>query len=48
MLEQAGSLVGMDSGRVRGDLERFRDMIERRGQETGSWRGDVDRPNRSE
>jgi uncharacterized membrane protein len=28
--------------RVRGDLERFRDFVESRGQATGAWRGRVD------
>ena len=41
MKEKAGSMVGMDDRRVKGDLERFKDMIERRGVETGAWRGDV-------
>jgi uncharacterized membrane protein len=47
VLEQAGSLVGMDSRRVRGDLERFKEMIERRGRETGAWRGGIERPGTS-
>jgi hypothetical protein len=29
------------SRRVEGDLERFKDFIEKRGHETGSWRGTV-------
>jgi uncharacterized membrane protein len=41
MKEKAGSMVGMDDRRVKGDLERFKDMIEKRGVETGAWRGDV-------
>jgi uncharacterized membrane protein len=43
LLEQLGSALGMDSRRVHGDLERFRDLIESRGVETGAWRGEVDR-----
>ena len=39
--EKAGSMVGMDDRRVKGDLERFKDMIEQRGVESGAWRGDV-------
>jgi uncharacterized membrane protein len=42
--EQAGSMLGMDGRRVRGDLERFKEMIESRGAETGAWRGEVKRP----
>jgi hypothetical protein len=26
---------------VKGDLERFKEFIEGRGQETGAWRGEV-------
>ena len=40
-LEQAGSAVGLDERRVRGDLERFKELIEQRGAETGAWRGEV-------
>jgi hypothetical protein len=28
--------------RVKGDLERFKELIESRGAETGAWRGEVD------
>ena len=40
-LEQAGSAVGLDERRVRGDLQRFKELIEQRGAETGAWRGEV-------
>jgi uncharacterized membrane protein len=39
--ERAGSAVGLDNRRVRGDLERFKDLIERRGAESGGWRGEI-------
>jgi uncharacterized membrane protein len=39
--EKAGSALGFDSRRVKGDLERFKEMIESRGRETGAWRGEV-------
>jgi uncharacterized membrane protein len=39
--EKVGSAVGLDNRRVRGDLERFRDLLERRGVETGAWRGKI-------
>jgi uncharacterized membrane protein len=42
MKESVGSAVGMDSGRVKGDLESFKEFIESRGGETGSWRGEVE------
>ena len=41
MLEALGGAVGSDDRRVRGDLERFKEMIEERGVETGAWRGEV-------
>ena len=41
MMEKAGSALGFDSRRVQGDLERFKELIEARGQETGAWRGEV-------
>jgi uncharacterized membrane protein len=42
--ERIGSALGMDSRRVQGDLQRFKELIESRGGETGAWRGEVDRP----
>jgi hypothetical protein len=41
MLETLGSALGSDDRRVRTDLERFKEMIERRGTETGAWRDKV-------
>jgi uncharacterized membrane protein len=41
MVESTGATLGLDERRVEGDLERFRDLIERRGEETGAWRGGV-------
>jgi uncharacterized membrane protein len=40
-VENAGDALGFIRRRAAGDLERFRDMIEARGSETGGWRGDV-------
>jgi len=45
-VETAGDAVGAVKRRVEGDLERFKDFIERRGAETGAWRGEI--PNRDE
>jgi hypothetical protein len=42
-VEQVGAAVGADDRRVKGDLGRFKELIESRGQETGAWRGDVER-----
>jgi len=39
--ETVGSAAGLDSQRVRGDLKRFKELIESRGTETGAWRGEV-------
>ncbi len=41
MVEAAGSATGLDERRVRADLERFKDLIESRGAETGAWRGEI-------
>jgi uncharacterized membrane protein len=45
-IEQAGAAIGADDVRVRGDLERFKELIESRGLETGAWRGEVERGER--
>ncbi len=39
--ENVGDALGVVSLRVQGDLERFKDFIEKRGRETGAWRGQV-------
>ena len=39
--ERLGSAAGLDRRRVRGDLQRFKDLVEGRGSETGGWRGDI-------
>ncbi|GIF50640.1 polyketide cyclase/dehydrase/lipid transport protein [Asanoa ferruginea] len=44
MLEKAGDKLGMVDRRVEGDLKRFKEFIEGRGDETGGWRGEVARP----
>jgi uncharacterized protein (TIGR02271 family) len=41
LLEKTGDVLGIPSGRVEGDLERFRDFIEERGRESGGWRGQI-------
>ena len=42
MTEQLGAKVGIDSRQVKGDLKRFKELIELRGVETGAWRGEVE------
>lgn len=41
-LENVGDALGFVSGRVQGDLDRFKAFIESRGAETGAWRGEID------
>lgn len=47
VVENVGSALGFVTRRVEGDLERFKEFIEARGQETGAWRGKIDRPGTS-
>ncbi len=42
LVEKAGDALGVVERRVRGDLERFKEFVEARGQATGAWRGRVD------
>jgi uncharacterized membrane protein len=39
--EQLGAKIGIDSRQVKDDLERFKQLIESRGVESGAWRGEV-------
>jgi uncharacterized membrane protein len=41
-VEQIGSTAGLDTRRVKGDLGRFKELIESRGTESGAWRGEVE------
>jgi len=40
-LEKTADALGLVSGRVEGDLKRFKEFIESRGTETGEWRGEI-------
>jgi len=40
-VEKTGDALGVLSGRVENTLEQFKEFIERRGRETGGWRGEV-------
>jgi hypothetical protein len=42
-LETVGDALGFIKRRAAGDLERFKEMIEALGTETGAWRGEVER-----
>src|SRR5579872_1173629 len=41
LVETIGDKLGFVEGRVEGDLERFKEFVEKRGSETGAWRGEV-------
>jgi uncharacterized membrane protein len=43
--EKLGSAIGAPDRQVQGDLERFKELIESRGGESGAWRGEVPREN---
>jgi uncharacterized membrane protein len=44
--DTAGSILGLDRRRIRGDLERFSELVEGRGVESGAWRGTVEQGTR--
>ncbi|MGW0555788.1 SRPBCC family protein [Streptomyces sp. NPDC002926] len=39
--DKAASAVGLIDRRVKGDMRRFKEFVEERGEESGSWRGRV-------
>jgi uncharacterized membrane protein len=43
-VEKIGDFFGVVGSRARGDLERFKEFIERRGVESGAWRGEIPAP----
>ena len=44
IVENVGTALGFLERRVKGDLERFKEFLEKRGSETGGWRGNVEAP----
>ena len=46
LTETLGSALGADTRRVKGDLDRFKELVESRGVETGAWRGEVEQGQR--
>ena len=40
-MEKLGDALGIVSGRIEGDLQRFKGFIEERGVPTGGWRGQI-------
>lgn len=45
MIEQIGDAMNFVERQVEGDLQRFKEFIEERSQETGAWRGEIENPN---
>jgi uncharacterized membrane protein len=41
MMEKAGDAVGLVSHQLEDAVEKFKDLVENRGTETGAWRGEV-------
>lgn len=41
MVEKGADMLGMIDRQVKGDLHRFKEYVEGRGGETGSWRGRI-------
>ena len=41
-VEKAGDALGFAKRRVKGDLERFKELVESRGEASGAWRGEVE------
>jgi uncharacterized membrane protein len=42
VVEKAGDALGVLKRQVKGDLERFKELIESQGAESGAWRGEVE------
>ncbi len=40
-VEKTGSALGLVSHRIEADLDKFKDFIEKRGTESGGWRGEI-------
>jgi len=41
MMEKAGDAVGIPSHKLENAVEKFKELVEKRGAETGAWRGEV-------
>ena len=41
VMEKAGDVLGVVVRQVKNDLQRFKEFIESRGEETGGWRGQI-------
>jgi uncharacterized membrane protein len=40
-VEKVGAAVSLDDHWVSGDLQRFKEFVEQRGEPTGAWRGEI-------
>ena len=47
ILEKIGDALGASDRRITGDLNRFKELVESRGTESGEWRGTVKRSDES-
>jgi uncharacterized membrane protein len=47
IVEATASKLGRDESAVKADLERFKELIENRGAESGAWRGQVEQGERT-
>ena len=45
LVEHVGDELGAVSLRIQGDVSRFKVFIEKRGRETGAWRGQIENRN---
>src|SRR5215212_5217852 len=43
-VEKVGDALGLLKRRVKGDLDRFKALIEGQGTESGAWRGEIEQP----
>lgn len=44
-VETAADKLGVLGHRIKADMRRFQQLMESRSDETGAWRGDIERPN---
>jgi uncharacterized membrane protein len=45
LVENVADKLGFITRNTEGDLERFKEFIERRGEASGGWRGEIENPN---
>ena len=47
IVESVGDKLGFIKRRAKGDMHRFKELVESRGTETGAWRGEVEQPDKT-